>query len=133
MGNQKNKVVVELITFNVIGLFNTIFCYILFVSLILMGLHYAVALIADYIVGATISFVLNKKYTFRYEGKTSILMILRMTQGVIFIFLINLFVLFLLVEKFLVMEIVAQLVSLAIVAIGSYLVQRKYVFPSDHA
>lgn len=60
-----------MIRYGAVGLVNTGVTALVIFLLKLTGIHYVFYTLAGYAVGITISFFLNRKFTFRSNGKTS--------------------------------------------------------------
>jgi putative flippase GtrA len=128
MGCQKRRFLKEFIVFNLIGLVNTLFTYGIYSLLVFLGTGYRLALLLEYCVGMTVSFFLNKKFTFHHTQKARAGMLFSMAASYICVFLINLSLLVILVEKFLVNTYVGQLIALAVSVGLSFLAQKYVVF-----
>lgn len=128
MGDTKKSAITQFLVFNAVGALNTLLAYLLFAFLIFAGVHYFPALVADYIFGGIFSFVMNKKYTFRHQGSVTTYMITRMATLVVAAFLLNLALLFLMVDILLMNELIAQLIAISIVAILSFVFQKTRIF-----
>jgi hypothetical protein len=68
--NYRN-LVVQFLRFNIVGIINTALTYIIFSTLVLIGIPFYLALAADYTFGIVFSFFANKKFTFRIDSVVS--------------------------------------------------------------
>jgi putative flippase GtrA len=93
-----------------------------------MGSHYIIALIIDYSVGMLFGLVLNKRFTFNIQDKVSIKMLIKSLVSNMVIFSINLLSLYVLIDLLFTNKYIAQLLSLIIVAISSFLFYKFYIF-----
>jgi putative flippase GtrA len=67
----KSKLAREVVTFSIIGVINTILGLAVMLGLYnLLHTGYWISSAISYVVGSIVSYVLNKKYTFRYTGDT---------------------------------------------------------------
>lgn len=133
MGDSKKNILIQFFKFNFIGIINTVVSYALYAVLVMLGINYILALVADYIAGAIFSFVLNKKYTFKIQKETDKAMLKRALHWVVAIFLINLSLLYALVELSNLDELIAQLIVLVVITAASFLLQKLHVFARQDA
>ena len=115
-------------TFNIVGIFNTIVAYLVYAGLIFIGLNYWLALIADYIIGIVLGFVLNKKYTFKIKSHIEKKTIVKAILSNIVIFFINLLVLYILIDVLNYNAYGSQLLALLVIAISSFVFYKFYIF-----
>ena len=126
--NKKIKTaIIELLKFNMVGLFNTAVTYALYSLLVFVGVRDLVALCIEYPIGICISFTLNKKITFRFDH-ASTGTFLKMVSVYVPALIVNFALLWLFTTKTGLNSYVAQILSLGIVTIASFLFQKYYVF-----
>jgi putative flippase GtrA len=58
----------RIVHFVLIGLLSTAVSYLVFIALIRLGLHYALASVASWAAGLAVGFVLNRRFTFGITG-----------------------------------------------------------------
>jgi putative flippase GtrA len=58
-------VVRQFVKYGVVGASNTILQFVIFSVLVTIGVHYLIAVVLGYLVGALNSYVLNRRWTFR--------------------------------------------------------------------
>ncbi len=76
------------IKFLAVGVLNTLFgAAVMFVAYNLFGLSYWLSSAANYILGSTLSFFLNKHFTFRHEGR-SISVVLKYILNILVCYLV---------------------------------------------
>ena len=115
-------------TFNIVGIFNTIVAYLVYAGLIFIGLNYWLALIADYMIGIVLGLFLNKKYTFKIKSHIEKKTIVKAILSNIVIFFINLLVLYILIDMFNYNAYISQLIALIVIAISSFVFYKFYIF-----
>lgn len=132
MKNNNN----ELIKFLIVGVLNTIIgASIMFGAYNLMGLNYWISTSLNYIIAGAFSFFVNKKFTFKSEGKTFQKIIL-FTITLIFCY----FVAFYLSKKMLTFininniklkENISMVLGMVIYTILNFILQKKIVFRKE--
>ena len=128
MGNKKRNIIRELVSFNIIGIINTLITYGIYSLFIFLGFDYRISLLFDYIAGITISFFANKKYTFQYKENINIRMLLFMVVSYISVFFINMILLVIFIQKLNFNKYISQLIALAICISFSFIIQKFIVF-----
>ena len=83
--------------FTFVGLFNTVLTYCFYLLLLKLGFHYQIALSADYLLGIVIGYSLNRYWTFKVKGEIK-KQFFKYLLIYILTFLLNAFLLFILVE-----------------------------------
>ncbi len=128
MDHKKRDTLIQFIKFNIVGIINTVLNYLIYSLLIYSGVGYRISLAVDYALGIAVSFILNKKYTFKKDEKTNPLMVIKMIFSYVCIFFINVFLLEFMVEKINVDLYVGQFFSIIIIVLISFVLQKLYVF-----
>jgi putative flippase GtrA len=125
----------EKIRFMLAGGFNTFIGYSVFLALYYMfsaSWHYQLILVLTYLLTSFCSFITLKLFVFRAKGKW-FYEYLRTLLSVSFIFFINTFSLYLLVEVFHLGVIFSQTISIGITIIVSYLAHKFFSFRTNIA
>ena len=122
------KSALQLVKFNIIGVLNAIITYSLFSLLAFLGLHYILALICEYAVGITISYIFNKKITFKNKQRTGFKLISKMIVSYMLSFIFSMLLLMLFIEIAGLNKYLARLFAAAIVGGFSFLMQKFFVF-----
>jgi putative flippase GtrA len=135
MDNQKHSsklisIVKKFLSFNIIGLINTAITYGIYALAITVGINHFIALCIDYSCGITISFFMNKKFTFKIESKADIGMFLKMIIAYVPTFIVNAGLLWLFVNMWGMNKYLSQIIALGIVSLFSFFMQHKFVFKS---
>ena len=128
LGRDVKKSAVQLIKFNIIGIINVAVTYSLFSLLVFIGVHYIIALIVEYAVGITNSFIFNKRITFKNTQKTSFIMISKMLIAYMISFFLSMGLLILFIDTAGMNKYLARLITIAIVGGFSFLMQKFFVF-----
>ena len=125
----KNKTTLkEFVSFNIIGLINTLLTIILYFFLVSIEVHYLVALIIDYIFGIFFSYYMNRRYTFNYEFKNKHYMFLKMLASYLLIFFINTILLYFFIEELFIDKYLSQVIAMLILIIIAFYLQKFFVF-----
>lgn len=82
----------------------------------------------DYVLGTALGLVLNKKYTFKIKDKINLKTARKAIIANIFIFVLNLSILFLLINILKYNEYLSQLFALIVISISSFLFYQFYIF-----
>ncbi len=93
-----------------------------------MGTHYVIALFIDYSVGIFFGLILNKYFTFKIKEKIDFSIIGKSIISNVFIFLMNIIILYVFIDMFKIDPYIAQLIALIAIAISSYFFYKYYIF-----
>jgi putative flippase GtrA len=110
-----------------VGILNTIVGVGAYYILLYLNVYYMIAAVGGHVIGVTHSFLWNKQWTFKSKGNIR-------KEGLRFFsvygvtFLINLFLLVLFVEKFMIDPKIAAIFALGIVAIISFFGHKYWSF-----
>ncbi len=124
LANPEHRKVAKFI---LVGSFNTGAMLGLYWLLIWLGLHYKLALTADYAVGAVLGYLLNRAWTFASQGRSKA-GFPKYVATYVFVFGLNFVLLHIAVETVGMDAFWGQIPALALVTIVSYLMQRFWVF-----
>jgi putative flippase GtrA len=118
----------QFVRFGLVGLGSNIILYLVYLLCTYLGMSYLLAVVISYFVGIVASFFSNKGWTFTYRGNAKA----AFTRYVL-VYLIglalNLFLLYTLVERFLLRHEIVQGILIAVFAILFFIVQRTWIFP----
>ena len=128
MDDQKKSTLIQFVYFILIGGMNTLLTLAVYFILVYLGLHYSLALIADYIFGISFSFFMNKHFTFHVQERATAKMFSRMLLTYGFLFLGNIILLAACVEFFEFDEYLAQILSFGVLLVIAFLAQKLFVF-----
>ena len=131
MGGEKRNFLKELIVFNIVGIINTVITYGIYSLLVFLGFDYRAALFLEYCFGMTFSFFMNRKFTFHNTARISLRMALSMAGSYVCVLFVNMVLLIVFVEKFLLDKYLAQLFALAICVAVSFFAQKYIVFRNN--
>lgn len=121
----------KIVKFALVGATNTIFCYLLYVILIQWGLNFNIALALDYAVGVVTGYLLNRFWTFASHGRPQ-WGFGKYVLTYVGVFFTNAALLNLIVELHLAGPVIGQFIALIIVTMGSFLLQKHWVFKPIH-
>ncbi|MCF7913170.1 MAG: GtrA family protein [Candidatus Cloacimonetes bacterium] len=120
---------IKLFKFVVAGGINTLFTYLIYVVLVLMGISYQTALVWEYIVGIVCGYLLQRFWTFR-AGSNLLISFFKYISLYCLIFLLNSWLLEYLVERKSYNSLISQACCLIMLAGLSFFIQKKLVFVS---
>lgn len=112
--------------FVLVGGGKTICGYVLYLTLLWIGLHYNVALLGDYVVGVAVGYVLSRTWTFSNQGQPKAA-VLKYLVAFVLVFLLNWAALNLVVGAGM-DPASGQIPCLVLATVASYLLQRYWVF-----
>ena len=113
--------------FTFVGLFNTVLTYCFYLLLLKLGFHYHIALSADYLLGIFIGYSLNRYWTFKVKGEIK-KQFFKYLLIYILTFLLNAFLLFILVEGDYLGPELGQFSILLFITLISFVLQKNWVF-----
>ena len=130
MSHEQKIEIRRLLIFGVVGSLNTLICYALFATLVhWFEWHYNLALVADYVFGSVVGYLLHRLSTFADRthlrqafGKYAVTLVLA--------FLANLVALDAIVVQNLLGPLAAQIVAMTVATFVSYSLQKHWVFRS---
>ncbi|WP_045218717.1 GtrA family protein [Desulfonatronum thioautotrophicum] len=128
MDHQKNRALIQFLTFNAIGMINVVLTLALYFLLIAMGWHYLLALAAEYAFGICFSFFMNKRFTFQVRAKTTSTMFGKMIGTYVLLFLGNLIILVFFVDILGINPYLGQVIAFSSLMILAFIMQKFYVF-----
>jgi putative flippase GtrA len=128
MDHKKTRSLIQFISFNIIGIVNTLLAMGIYMLLIHMGAHYSLALAADYGFGICFSFFMNKHFTFQLKAKTTLTMFGKMLFSYGLLFAGNLGLLAFCVDVMKINTYLAQILSFSGLMIVSFFLQKLFVF-----
>lgn len=118
---------IQFIKFCIIGCINTSINFVIFYSLVLLGTNYRLAGLGGFLVGAIISFIFNRKYTFSKENKNGSyfakFLVVQIACAILHLSTITLFVNYIYNDVN-----VAQVLGISITTVVNFLCQRIWVF-----
>lgn len=119
------KVYLEFVSYNIVGIVNTLFGFSIIFSLMFAGLSATLSNAIGYFFGAILSYTLNKKYTFKSKepNKTEALkffMVLAISYGLNFV---TLQILLNHINPY-----YAQFISAVVYTLSSFLLAKFFVF-----
>jgi putative flippase GtrA len=115
------------LNFLVVGMITTIGGYAFYAVLIVSGVNYAVALTLEYLAGTAYGFLMNKRWTFKVQGESG-QQAWRYFALYGLIFLLNMTLLMLLVERWALGPYLAQILLLGFLTLLSFVVQKRWIF-----
>jgi putative flippase GtrA len=117
------------VKFCTIGVVNTAITFSIFYFLNqIMGVNYLASSFMGYIAGVISSFSFNKSWTFNNKDSNSIFQFAKFTILNLFSLGINLLILYICVEKFLIPKVAAQIVATGFTTICNFLGSKIFVF-----
>lgn len=129
--------VIQFVTFNFVGLLNTIIDFVVFSLLLLLGMGSLGAQMISYVVGSINSYMLNRKITFASLGRQSKSKsfdgreLIRFGLLNLMVLVLSLLSLFLLTSVAGLPPIIAKIIVTAITVVVSFYGNRKWVFKKN--
>lgn len=124
---NKNNIF-QFVSFNIIGLINTLLTTLLFFVLIYLEGNYIISLFIVYVLGILFSFYMNKNFTFKYYSSNTLIVFIRMCSSYIFIFLLNASLLHFFIERISINKYLSQILAMFLLIIISFILQKFFVF-----
>lgn len=121
--NEENK---RFLKFVVVGASNTALSFLVYVVLVKLSLYYILASIISYIAGILNSYILNTAFVFK-EKKTRKNLFM-FSSVYLSALLINLSLLYIMVDVFRIGPITGQILVTGLVMIYNYIMQKKWTF-----
>lgn len=116
------------IKFALVGVLNTLMNWIIFFILNASGFYYLVANIISYSISTLNSYLWNSRWVFKYQGDNKKETTLKFIVLNIFGLVLNIIILFVLVDKLKLNKMVGLIVTTAIVMIINYMINKFWVF-----
>ena len=117
----------QVLNFIVIGIINTVFYYLLYISFIYLGINYMFAVFLATMLGITFSFNTFRKYVFKNGNKKSIF---RFLIVYLILYLTNIGLITIL-QVYILNYYISGLLSTLCCAVLSFLLNKFYVFSSN--
>lgn len=124
--NDENK---RFLKFAIVGVSNTAISFLVYVVLVKLSLYYILASIISYIAGILNSYILNTAFVFK-EKKTKKNLFM-FSSVYLSALLINLSLLYIMVDVFGTGPITGQILVTGLVMIYNYIMQKKWTFGSS--
>jgi putative flippase GtrA len=113
--------------FVVVGVTNTLGGYAFYAALLVLGMNYALALTLEYVAGIAYGFLLNKRWTFKAQAKSA-QQASRFVALYGFIYVLNVTLLMIFVERLALSPYLAQIFILGFLTLLSFVVQKHWIF-----
>lgn len=123
---------VQLSRYVVVGLMSNAIGYLLYLLLTTLGLGHKTAMTLLYVIGTLQTFIFNKRWTFEHDGATRTALI-RYIVAYAFGYLLNLFVLLVLVDRLGLPHQWVQGLMIFTLATMLFLLQRYWIFRPYYA
>lgn len=123
----KKGFLLQAFRFGIVGILNTIVGFVFYILFINFNFHYIIALFFSHVIGVTNSFFWNKFWTFKSKQK-SLKELFRFITVYAITFLLNIVILFFLVEKMYFDKKLSQLISLSLITIISFCGHKYWSF-----
>ncbi|AIK37276.1 gtrA-like family protein [Bacillus pseudomycoides] len=117
----------KFLKFGLVGIFNTLITIISYIILVKFGMNYLIANIISYLIGVANSYYWNKNWVFQSNGKNlSIFLKFLIVNLIVLAF--NTFSLFILVDKLLYNEFIAQIFAIGIGMMINFFLNKIWTF-----
>jgi len=115
----------ELFKFIIIGSINTIFYYLVFISLIFFSVDYKIAILGSTVFATIFSFINFGKYVFNNQKKS---LIIKFILNTIFIYFLNIYLVKIIHEIYILNLYLSGFIAIIPLTILSYIINKFYVF-----
>ena len=119
------KTIVEFITFNLVGIVNTLIGFSIIFALMFAGFSAVESNVVGYAIGAIVSYNLNKKYTFK-DTQNSKMQIVKFFSVLFVAYILNFITLQTLLNVL--DPYISQLISAIVYTLSSFLLAKAIVF-----
>lgn len=117
----------KFLKFGLVGIFNTLITIISYIILVKLGMNYLIANIISYLIGVANSYYWNKNWVFRSNSKNLSVFLKFMTVNLI-VLAFNTLSLFILVDKLLYNEFIAQIFAIGIGMMINFFLNKIWTF-----
>lgn len=118
----------QLIRYGLVGVVSNLTIYIVYLLITFLGVEPKLAMTLVYIIGASIGFIGNRKWTFAHRGDSASA-VLRYVLAHLFGYLLNFLILFSFVDRLGYAHQWVQAVAIIVVAGFLFIVFKYFVFP----
>jgi putative flippase GtrA len=117
----------QLIRYGVVGVVSNVFTYIVYLLMTYLGVEPKIAMTFVFIVGASIGFAGNKKWTFAYQDNSS-KTALRFLVAYGIAYILNLFCMWVAVDRMGIPHYLVQAVNIVVIAALLFIAQKYWIF-----
>ncbi|PFK42202.1 sugar translocase [Bacillus cereus] len=117
----------KFLKFGLVGIFNTLITIISYIILVKLGMNYLIANIISYLIGVANSYYWNKNWVFRSNSKNLSVFLKFLTVNLI-VLAFNTVSLFILVDKLLYNEFIAQIFAIGIGMMINFSLNKIWTF-----
>ncbi|MEN1938014.1 GtrA family protein [Paenibacillus sp. 102] len=117
----------KFLKFGLVGIFNTLITIISYIILVKFGMNYLIANIISYLIGVANSYYWNKNWVFQSNNKNLSVFFKFLTVNLI-VLAFNTFSLFILVDKLLYNEFIAQIFAIGIGMMINFFLNKIWTF-----
>jgi len=128
MDNKRKIFIKQFLSFNYIGLMTTALGFFIYIILLQLEFGYVIALIGDYLFGIIFSYFMNKKYTFKAKIESDFIGIGKTFITYLISFFLNLKLLDIFINIYLIDAIRAQVISSVFLAILNFFLFKIFIF-----
>ncbi|MEY8349123.1 GtrA family protein [Bacillus cereus] len=117
----------KFLKFGLVGIFNTLITIISYIILVKFGVNYLIANIISYLIGVANSYYWNKNWVFQSNGR-NLSVFLKFLIVNLIVLAFNTLSLFILVDKLLYNEFIAQIFAIGIGMIMNFFLNKIWTF-----
>ncbi|PFA20535.1 MULTISPECIES: GtrA family protein [Bacillus cereus group] len=117
----------KFLKFGLVGIFNTLITIISYIILVKFGVNYLIANIISYLIGVANSYYWNKNWVFQSNGR-NLSVFLKFLIVNLIVLAFNTLSLFILVDKLLYNEFIAQIFAIGIGMIMNFFLNKVWTF-----
>jgi len=123
----KDQACLRFIRFVIVGGIGTVICYAIFFVMLLLGENYLVASASTYVLGVTVAFFFNRKFTFRSDKK-GIMLIVKYFSVYLSSLMLGMIALSILVEMFFLHPVIANILVTGMTTVTNFTGTSLFVF-----
>lgn len=131
MNSSIYKWIMQFVKFGVVGIFNTLISYIVYILFVSVGVHYLLAHVIGFIAGVLNSFYWNKKYVFDKNEVGIVKTFVKVFASYGTTFLLSTILLFLLVQYIHLSATLAPILILFITVPLNFIMNKYWAFRSS--
>lgn len=117
----------QLIRYGLVGVVSNVSIYIVYLLMTYLGVEPKIAMTFVFIIGASIGFAGNKKWTFAYQDNSS-KTALRFLVAYAIAYILNLFCMWVAVDRMGIPHYLVQAVNIVVIAVLLFIAQKYWIF-----
>ena len=124
---MKNQISKELVAYFVVGVLTTTVNFIVYYTMIYLGVDYKISNTIAFIISVIFAFIANKKYVF-LSNKSYLQEFIKFSLGRLFTYVLDIGTMIILIEIFSVSEYMSKLWTNILVMLANYIISKFWTF-----